>query len=80
MQRLAEVGGDDHLLVGAEAEGELRVEVVSRPAVGVAALPDGAGTGLVGLGERVEIVGGTLEHGVRDDGDFVLAARLPWPA
>ena len=36
----------------------------------------GSGFGLVGVAERVEQVGGTLEHGVRG-GDFVLDARLP---
>jgi hypothetical protein len=33
----------------------------------------------VGLTERAELVGGLLEHGIRD-GDFVVCARLPWPA
>lgn len=36
----------------------------------------GAGLGLVGLRERVDLAGGTLEHGVTD-GRFVLCARLP---
>lgn len=38
----------------------------------------GAGLGLVGLRERVDLAGGTLEHGVAD-GRFVLCARLPVP-
>ncbi|MBA0053111.1 hypothetical protein E0L36_20210 [Streptomyces sp. AJS327] len=38
----------------------------------------GAGMGLTGLGERVALDGGTLEHGCRG-GWFELAARLPWP-
>jgi glucose-6-phosphate-specific signal transduction histidine kinase len=37
----------------------------------------GAGTGLIGLAERVTIAGGELEHGVDRDGAFVLRARLP---
>ena len=37
----------------------------------------GAGTGLIGLAERVSLAGGTLEHGVDPDGAFVLRARLP---
>jgi hypothetical protein len=62
----------------------LAVAVVSRRPVGVAArgplaLP-GAGTGLVGLAERVELAGGELEHGPDATGDFVLRATLPWPA
>ncbi|MFB8230243.1 sensor histidine kinase [Cellulosimicrobium sp. NPDC055967] len=40
---------------------------------------DGTGTGLVGLRERVDLLGGTLDAGARDDG-FVLDVRLPWDA
>jgi signal transduction histidine kinase len=39
----------------------------------------GAGTGLIGLAERVELAGGTLEHHARQ-GEFQLRVRLPWPA
>jgi signal transduction histidine kinase len=61
----------------------LVVEVISRRLVGVGAaaaaeaLP-GAGSGLIGLNERVELAGGELEHGVAPAGDFVLRATLPW--
>jgi signal transduction histidine kinase len=41
------------------------------------ALP-GAGAGLIGLGERVDLAGGELRHEFAADGDFVLAATLPW--
>ncbi|MFI0356503.1 sensor histidine kinase [Actinomadura sp. 9N407] len=41
--------------------------------------PPGAGAGLLGLRERVDILGGTLEHGRTGDGRFRLHARLPWP-
>jgi signal transduction histidine kinase len=58
----------------------LVVEVVSRRPVGVALsgppLP-GAGSGLIGLGERVALAGGELEHGPDEAGDFVLRATLP---
>jgi signal transduction histidine kinase len=62
---------------------QLVIEVVSRRAVGVAAAvatepPPGAGTGLIGLNERVALVGGALEHGLDGAGDFVLRATLPW--
>ena len=60
-------------------DGDLRVEVRSLAPVAVAAgrpLP-GAGTGLIGLAERVTLAGGELEHGVDPDGAFVLRARLP---
>ena len=42
----------------------------------VSPLP-GAGTGLIGLTERVALTGGELEHGVDADGAFVVRARLP---
>jgi signal transduction histidine kinase len=67
----------------AAADDRLVVEVVSRRPVGVPAgapgepLP-GAGTGLVGLAERVALAGGALEHGPDAAGDFVLRASLPW--
>ena len=40
------------------------------------ALP-GAGLGLLGLQERVDLLGGTLTHGT-DRGRFVVRASLPW--
>jgi signal transduction histidine kinase len=43
------------------------------------ALPS-AGVGLAGLTERAVLAGGTLEHGARADGPFVVAATLPWQA
>ena len=59
----------------------LEVRVASRPpvAVGAAAAPPppGAGTGLIGLGERVALAGGALTHGRDGAGDFVLRAILP---
>jgi len=60
-------------------DGHLQVEVRSLAPVTVAAgspLP-GAGTGLIGLAERVSLAGGALEHGVDPDGAFVLRAHLP---
>src|SRR5215813_13710622 len=52
-------------------ESSLLVEVTSRPAVGAAdRLPlAGAGTGLVGLTERVELTGGNLHYGRDASGD-----------
>ncbi len=38
----------------------------------------GAGVGLIGLRERVELAGGTLTHGIDDRGEFVVEARLRW--
>ena len=60
------VAGDEHLVV----------EVVSRRPAGARAAVPGAGTGLIGLAERVGLAGGTLEHGPNERGDFVLRATL----
>nr|WP_210493020.1 histidine kinase [Patulibacter sp. SYSU D01012] len=40
--------------------------------------PPGAGTGIVGLRERVELAGGDLTHGPTVDGGFRLRAWMPW--
>jgi signal transduction histidine kinase len=60
------VAGDEHLVV----------EVVSRRAAGARTAVPGAGTGLIGLAERVGLAGGKLEHGPNERGDFVLRATL----
>ena len=39
----------------------------------------GSGSGLVGLAERATLLGGRLEHGRDQHGDFHLRAWLPWP-
>jgi signal transduction histidine kinase len=60
-------------------DGDLQVEISSLAPVAVPAasqLP-GAGTGLIGLAERVTLAGGELESGVDPTGAFVLRARLP---
>ncbi|MEV5861871.1 histidine kinase [Streptomyces sp. NPDC052071] len=40
----------------------------------------GSGQGLIGLTERANLAGGSLDHGTRPDGGFTVRARLPWPA
>ncbi len=50
--------------------------VVANPLTADAGLP-GAGLGLVGLAERVEVVGGNSSAGV-EAGRFVVRAWLPW--
>jgi signal transduction histidine kinase len=59
--------------------GELTIEVRNRAPLGVAPAPTlpGSGSGLIGLGERVELTGGELRHEFAAGGDFVLAATLP---
>ncbi|WP_422771219.1 sensor histidine kinase [Plantactinospora sp. WMMC1484] len=60
----------------------LTLEVRNRWPVGQPPGPGipGTGTGLVGLTERTALLGGWLEHGRTESGDFRLAAWLPWPA
>ncbi|WBB82220.1 histidine kinase [Micromonospora sp. WMMD882] len=68
-------------LAGGSGDG-LTVEIRNRRPVGESVAPDipGAGTGLVGIAERVHLAGGRLTHGRDAAGDFRLAAWLPWPA
>lgn len=58
----------------------LRVEVANpMPLAGMRPRIPGAGAGLIGLRERVALVGGRLEHGRTPDGGFRLRASLPLP-
>jgi signal transduction histidine kinase len=69
--------------ISVDAGERLVVEVVSRgpvaiPAAAAPAEPlPGAGSGLIGLAERVTLAGGELQHGPGTGGDFVLRATLP---
>jgi signal transduction histidine kinase len=54
----------------------LRVDVTN-PLGAPTEIP-GAGTGLVGLTERVRLAGGRLDHRATAT-EFVLTASLPWP-
>ncbi|MBE1589670.1 sensor histidine kinase [Nonomuraea angiospora] len=57
--------------------GELEVEVRNQaPGSPPEELP-GAGWGLVGLRERVELLGGTLRTSAQDGGGFLVSARIP---
>ena len=65
------------LLSGAPGTG-LSVEVSNPLEQGVAA--PGSRVGLIGLAERASLAGGRFEHGATADGEFRLAAWLPWVA
>ncbi|MEN3304067.1 MAG: hypothetical protein V7603_269 [Micromonosporaceae bacterium] len=56
----------------------LVVEVANSLSAGAAVVMPGAGSGLIGLRERMHLSGGQLEHGATPDGDFRLRAWLPW--
>jgi signal transduction histidine kinase len=67
------------------ADGRVRLAVTADPAgVSIRAAnmangtaSKGSGLGLLGIGERVAVLGGTLTHGIRDHGGFELEATLP---
>jgi len=50
---------------------------VSNPVADLAPLAPGAGLGLLGVSERVALVGGSVTYGVRGDDEYVLEAVLP---
>ncbi|GAB2928435.1 sensor histidine kinase [Nonomuraea fastidiosa] len=65
---------------GGDGAGRLNVLVVNGPPPQQPAAPlesSSTGHGLVGMRERVRLVGGTLELGPLPDGGFRVAARLP---
>jgi signal transduction histidine kinase len=59
--------GDDELRLSVRDDG-----------VGAPAESNGTGHGLVGIRERVAVVGGEIETGPADDGGFEVRARLPY--
>ncbi|QKE83644.1 sensor histidine kinase [Arthrobacter sp. NEB 688] len=67
--------------VSVEGRAGAAVEVVvANPLpVGAGATLPGAGLGLLGLHERVDLLGGVLRHGPEED-RFVVRASLPWAA
>jgi signal transduction histidine kinase len=73
-------GTASRVRVTGEPGGGLHVTVRNRTPLHAGtgpALP-GAGAGLLGLQERVDLAGGTLVHGPDGSGDFVVDAELSW--
>jgi signal transduction histidine kinase len=72
---------DAPVAVRVVAEGsEVLVEVVNSPSGSIPAPrtpADRSGFGLVGMRERVRMLGGRLDAGPTDGGGFALTARLP---
>ncbi|MGW1344020.1 sensor histidine kinase [Kribbella sp. NPDC002412] len=63
---------------GSRGDG-VRVRVTNVRPVAAGSLLPGSGAGLVGLRERVQLVGGRLSTGPTQDGGWEVDAWLPWP-
>lgn len=67
-------------IAGSEFDG-VTVAVVNRAPVAAALLGEqlpGSGSGLVGLGERIRLLGGTFDSGAEPSGGWAMRAWLPW--
>ena len=62
--------------LGGDSGSGLRIEL-RNPVNGRGAVVPGGGYGLLGLAERTGLVGGRIEHGIRDE-VFQLEAWMPW--
>jgi signal transduction histidine kinase len=69
-------GADRCRVVVAQRPGELSIQIIDAGRGGAA----GPGYGLVGMRERVTLLGGTFQAGPRPEGGFRVAAALPLPA
>jgi signal transduction histidine kinase len=56
----------------------LVAEITNRVSTATVTSLPGAGSGLTGLRERMNLVGGRLEHGRSAAGEFRLRAEVPW--
>lgn len=72
-------GSDVHVTAGGEEGDELRVSVGNSPATAAPVAGPESGFGLLGLVERVTLLGGKLDHHTSPDGGYLLTAQLPWP-
>jgi signal transduction histidine kinase len=76
-------GAPVHLQLDGTPGGELHVWLRNKLMTAPGRAIPGAGSGLLGLGERVSLSGGRIDHGARrgPDGEitFQLEAWVPWP-
>ncbi|WP_370617376.1 sensor histidine kinase [Mumia sp. Pv 4-285] len=68
-----------HVTVSGEEGEALAITVRNAIGDGATANADGTGTGLIGVRERVELAGGTIDV-ERTRREFGLRAHLPWPS
>jgi signal transduction histidine kinase len=73
-------GAATRIRIAGSAGSRLTIEVVNRRPVAAGALLPGTGSGLTGLRERVELLGGDLVSGPAADGGWRVRVELPWPA
>jgi signal transduction histidine kinase len=71
-------GAATFVSVTGDAASGVSVEVINDRPVSIAALLPGSGAGLLGLRERVALVGGKLDAGPSTEGGWCLRAWLPW--
>ena len=69
-------GSKVEVRLSGDPDSGLRIEL-RNPVNGRGAAVPGGGYGLLGLAERTGLVGGWIEHGIRDD-VFQLEAWMPW--
>ena len=65
------------VVVDADTDHAVNIAVRNGPSGGAAMDLPGSGTGLIGLAERVRLVGGSLHSGPSTDGGWELRAVIP---
>jgi signal transduction histidine kinase len=75
-------GAHIHITLEGTAGNQLHVTVSNSPVTDIPIRPTpppSSGYGLLGLAERVDLVGGKLDHHPTSDNGYILTAQLPWP-
>jgi signal transduction histidine kinase len=73
-------GAATDIAVGAGADDGVVITVTNQRPVAAGSLLPGSGAGLIGLRERVALLGGTLTAGPTEDGGWRVRAWLPGAA